>query len=316
LRALRPVGFTARVVEDPVPDGDRWRITVETDFCPAAAGCGAAPAQMQTTWAVSDTAAQLIDYADSTGYGPRPWEVSDLRAVMGPRVVVAAPARHAGGLASTLQAAEKAAARADTFARWGQKPSRYVVYLAGPDEWSKWYGVKQPAWAVGFAIPITADHTEIVLNASRVDTGDVVHTLTHEFSHVSTLSGVQRNYTDSWLLVEGLAEYVSHSTRPVSAYPWLSGTRRYVRSGLWPGTAALVAPAQSATVSDATGRYGVAYLGVRRIAERFGEDKMLAFYAAVARDGRSAALTAPEVFGVTWDAVAADCDIYIRTSVA
>jgi hypothetical protein len=316
VRALRPVGFTARVADDPVPDGERWRVMVELDFCVAAAGCGAAPTLIPTTWTVDHGSARWVEYAQSIGYGPRPWETSDLRATVGQRVVVAAPARYAGRLASISQTAEKAAARADEYARWHEKPSRYVVYLAGPEEWSNWYSVRQPAWAVGFTMPITPEHSEVVLNAGRVDGEELLSALTHEFTHVSTLGGVQRSYTDSWLLVEGIAEYVTHSAERVSAYRWLSGTRQYVRSGRWTGTAALAAPAGSATVSDASGRYGVAYLAVRRLAERYGEDKMLAFFAAVARDGRDPAVAAPEIFGAPWTAVAADCDAYIRGSVA
>jgi hypothetical protein len=231
-------------------------------------------------------------------------------------VVVAASPRHASRLQATLAVAEQAAAKADRYARWRPQPSRYVVYLAGADEWATWYGVKQPAWAAGYAMPITPEHTEIVLNANRIDSGEAAGTLAHEFSHVTTLAGVQRNYTDSWLLVEGLAEFIAHGEKPPGAYPWLSGTRRYVNGGQWPGTAALGAPTESATVSDATGRYGVAYFAVRRLAERFGAEKLLAFFAAVSRDGRPPTQVSPETFGVAWPEVAADCDRYVRSLVA
>jgi hypothetical protein len=315
LRALRVVGYAAATTgEISVAGSDRWRATVEISFCAAAAGCAAAPVLTATTWVVTGDSARLVGSVPSTTYGPRPWEVSELRAVVGARVVVAAPPRYAGRLAPTLEAAERAAARSDRYARWRPAPSRYVVYLAGPEEWSTWYGVKQPAWAAGFAMPITTEHTEIVLNASRIDSGEIRNTLTHEFTHVTSLAGVQRSYTDSWLLVEGLAEYVAHAERAVSAYPWLSGTRRYVRSGLWPGTADLAAPPESATVSDATGRYGVAYVAVRRLAERFGEARLLDFFAAVARDGRRPADAAPQILGVPWADAAADCDRAVRAA--
>lgn len=313
LRALRAVGFAARVADDLTPAGaGRWQATVELRFCAAAEGCPTAPVRIGTTWAVDDVSTRLVEYTQTTEFGPRPWEASELRAVAGSRVVVAAPPRYANRLSATLNVAERAAAKADSFARWRPRPSRYVVYFAGPDEWSTWYGVKQPAWAAAFAMPITPEYTEIVLNAARIDSGEVLSTLTHEFAHVTTLAGVQRNYTDSWLLVEGIAEYVSHGERPASAYPWLSGTRRYVRGGQWQGTAGLAAPAESASVGDATGRYGVAYLAVRRLATRFGEAKMLDFFAAVARDGQNATAAAPAVLGAPWPEVAADCDRYIR----
>lgn len=314
LRAIRATGYTATLEKAPVREAGGWRVTIELNFCAGAAmGCGAAPVRVPTLWTVGEAGARLVEWGSSTHYGPRPWEVSDLRAAIGNRVVVAASSRYAARLPSTLQAAERAAEKADRYARWRPPPAKYVVYLAGADEWSTWYGVKQPAWAAGYAMPITPDHTEIVLNATRIDSGEALNTLTHEFSHVSTLAGVRRNYTDSWLLVEGMAEYVTHVGRATGAYPWLDGTRRYVGGGRWPGTAALAAPAESASVGDATGRYGVAYFAMRRLAERFGEDKLLAFFAAVARDGRAPDQVSPEMFGVPWAEAAADCDRYIRS---
>jgi hypothetical protein len=315
LRAIRATDYTARLTAAPVAEAGRWRVTVEVKFCAGAAGCGQAPVQVPTSWVVDGAAARLVEWGQSTRYGPRPWEVSELRAAVGNRVVVAASPRYASRLQPTLAAAERAAAKADQYARWRPQPSRYVVYLAGADEWSTWYGVQQPSWAAGYAMPISAEHTEIVLNASRIDGNEVFNTLTHEFTHVTTLAGVQRNYTDSWLLVEGIAEYVTHAERPASSYPWLDGTRTYVTSGRWPGTAALAAPAESATVNDATGRYGVAYFAVRRIADRFGTDKLLAFFAAVARDGRPPGQASTEIFGVAWADVAADCDRHVRSVV-
>lgn len=313
LRALRATTYTAQLERAPVQEAGGWRVTVELSFCAGAPGCGAAPVRVPTLWTVNGEGARLVEWGSSTHYGPRPWEVSELRAAIGNRVVVAASPRYASRLQSTLQAAERAAEKADRYARWRPAPARYVVYLAGADEWSTWYGVKQPAWAAGYAMPITPDHTEIVLNASRVDGGEVFNTLAHEFSHVSTLAGVRRNYTDSWLLVEGMAEYVTHVGKPAAAYPWMSGTRRYVGSGQWTGTAALAAPAETASVGDATGRYGVAYFAMRRLAERFGEEKLLAFFAAVARDGRQPDQVSPGTFGVPWAEAAADCDRYIRS---
>lgn len=312
LRAIKATGYATRRAAPPVLTGDRWHAGVEIRFCAGAAGCPPAPALVETSWLVTGAGARLVEWGQSTAIGPRPWEVSELRAAVGTRVVVAASPRYASRLPATLAAAERAAAKADRYARWRPAPVRYVVYLASSDEWASWYGGKQPVWAAGYTLPITPEYSEIVLNATRVDAGEVAATLTHEFTHVTTLAGVQRNYTDSWLLVEGLAEYATHADRAPSSYPWLSGTRRFVGSGQWSGTAALAAPAPSASVNDATGLYGVAYLAVRRLAERFGPDPMLAFFAAVARDGRTPAQAAPDTLGAPWQEAAADCDAYIR----
>jgi hypothetical protein len=316
LRAIRATGYATRLTGVPALAGGQWRAGVEIRFCAGSAGCPPAPVRVDTVWVITGDGARLVEWGQSKQHGPRPWEVSELRAVVGSRVVVATSPRHASRLQATLAAAERAAAKADRYARWRPAPARYVVYLAGADEWSSWYGGEQPVWAAGYTLPITPDYSEIVLNASRVDANEVAATLTHEFTHVTTLAGVQRNYTDSWLLVEGMAEYATHRERPESAYPWLSGTRRYVTGGRWPGTAALVAPPDSATVSDATGLYGVAYFAVRRLADRFGQDKLLAFFAAVARDGRAPVQASPEIFGVSWADAAGDCDRHIRAVVS
>jgi hypothetical protein len=316
LRAIKATGYATKLAAAPTLRDGRWRAALEIRFCAGGGGCPPAPVRVDSVWVITGDGARLVEWGRSNHHGPRPWEVSELRAVVGKRVVVAASPRYASRLRSTLAAAEKAAAKADRYARWRPKPARYVVYLAGTDEWASWYGGKQPVWAAGYALPITPDYSEIVLNANRVDASEAAATLTHEFMHVTTLAGVQRNYTDSWLLVEGLAEYATHGEKPESAYPWLDGTRRYVTGGRWPGTARLAAPAETATVSDATGLYGVAYLAVRRLAERFGPDKLLAFFTAVARDGRPPAQASPEILGVPWPDAAADCDRHIRAAVS
>ncbi|GIJ48593.1 hypothetical protein Val02_54790 [Virgisporangium aliadipatigenens] len=296
------------------PDG-RWRATVELSFCAAADGCVRAPTKVQSEWTVTGTVAKLVAYPDSTDRGPRPWEASDLRAAVGERVVVAGTSHTSARLPAVLETAEKAAKIADRYARWRPAPTRYMVYLADPEDWAKWYGGKQAAWVAGFAMPLAPDYTEIVLNATRVDAAESLDTLTHEFAHVTTLAGVSRNYSDTWVLVEGVAEFAAHAGEDPRKYRWLDGTRTYVRSGQWPGTAALSAPAESASVGDATGRYGVAYLAVRRIADRFGEDRMWSFFEAVVRSAESPERAAPRVLGAEWSDVAADCDASIRSLV-
>ena len=78
---------------------------------------------------------------------------------------------------------------------------------------------------------------------------------------------------------------------------------------------ALDDPPQDASAADIRARYGLAYLAVRRLAERFGESRMLMFFAAVARDGLSLESAAESVLGVGWDDVAADCAQAIRSRI-
>jgi hypothetical protein len=235
----------------------------------------------------------------------------------GKRVIVAAPASLAGRLPTALANAEQAAAVADRYARWGPPPDRYLVYFAGADEWSQWYGVHEPAWVAGYAQPVGDRSTEIILNAQRLgtDTAVFVDTLRHEFTHVVTLAGVHRDYSAAWWLVEGIAEYVRMVGRPLDDYAGLVATRKYVHSGHWAGDIALTVPPDGASVDDAAGRYGVAMLALRRIAEKYGEDKLLDFFAAVVRDGTAPAVAGPEVLGVDWPTVVADCAWSVRHAV-
>jgi hypothetical protein len=236
---------------------------------------------------------------------------------VGARVIVAAPPAYGNRLAAALAGAEQAAAVADRYARWGPRSGRYLVYFAGSDEWSRWYGVHQPSWVAGYALPVGENSTEIVLNAQRIGTGTDVYldTLRHEFTHVVTLAGVHRDYSEAWWLVEGTAEYVRMVGRPLSDYAGLTATRRYVRGGHWAGSVALTAPTDNASLDDAAGRYGVALLTLRRIADKYGEDRLLAFFAAVVRNGTDPATAAKSALGADWSDVTADCAWYVRRTV-
>ena len=290
-----------------------WSVPVKVTYCFAVPDCAPLSTSIPTRWTAAAGGARLIAFGTSSAddLGPRPWEASDLRAAVGTRVIVATTARYAARLPAMLVAAEKAAAVTERFARWGNPPGRYVVYLAGSDEWGKWYGVQQQPWVAAFAMPLTAVSTEVVLNVNHVDSRDVTQVLRHEFTHVVTLAGVDRTYDHSWWLVEGIAEYV-RVTGAARPFDGLSDVRRFVYSGLWSGDVALDSPPQNATAADVNGRYGVAYLAVKRLADRFGEAKMLAFFGAVVRDGASLEKASQSVFGAPWAQVSADCAAAVR----
>jgi hypothetical protein len=316
LRALRVTDWREQLVDEPRQNGaGRWTAGVQLSYCVVVAGCVPAPMSVTTAWAEGERGPTLVEFGTVREQGPRPWEISDLRVAIGNRVVVAAPSSYAGRLPATLASAEKAAALTDRYARWRPPPARYLVFLAGRDEWGHWYGAQQPPWAAGVTVPLGPEQSEIVLNATRISQAQVATTLTHEFTHVVTLAGVRRTYAGNWLLVEGVAEYVRNVGKPVEAYPWLVSTGTYVHSGRWLGTASLREPAEAASVAAAAGRYGVAYLAVRRLAERFGEDRMLAFFASVVRNGTAVEAAAVQLFGIGWEEVATDCDAYVRQSV-
>ncbi len=311
LRALRVAGWRETLAGAPEPvaapaadPARQWRIGVELRYCFVVPGCAPVAVQVETRWADRDGQLRLVALGGSpaSGLGPRPWEVSDLRVAVGPRVIVAATPRYAARLAAALASAERAAAVADRYARWGPPPGRYLVYLAGPDEWGRWYGVPQPSWVAGYAMAVSDDDTEIILNAEKVTRNEVTDTLRHELAHVVTLAGVRRSYTARWWLVEGIAEYVRMVGRPLSAYRGLSQAQRYLYSGQWSDLAALDQPPVSASVGDAAGRYGVAFLAVRCLAQRYGEDRMLRFFDAVVRQGGDQDRASLEQFGSPLDA--------------
>lgn len=317
LRAMRVAGWGERLTADPQPVSGGLRARVEIRYCFVVAGCVPVAVRVDTVWTERAGTLRLSSLSASPGteLGPRPWEVSDLRVAVGARVIVAATARYADRVPDALAGAERAAAVADRYARWGPPPGRYLVFLAGPDEWTRWYGVSQPSWVAGYAVPVSENDSEIILNAPKLDGNEIADTLRHEFAHVVTLAGVRRSYAPRWWLVEGIAEYVRMVGRPLWAYRGLSLTRRYLHSGQWSGLVALDEPPLSSSTDEATGRYGVAFLAVRCLADRYGEDRMLGFFDAVVRRGGDPDRASSDAFGAPLDEVTTGCAAYVRATV-
>ncbi|MBT8226040.1 MAG: hypothetical protein HKP61_12380 [Dactylosporangium sp.] len=315
LRAMRVAVFEEALTGTlRVEQGGHVAASVRLRYCFVATRCAPVETTVQTYWSATAGQPRLTTFKTSTPEqtGPRPWEVSELQAVVGKRVVVAGTKRWASRLKSILAAAERAAAVADRYAKWDSPPSRYIVYVAGSDEWSQWHGVRQASWVAAYAMPLNATHTEIVLNAQKVAVSDARDVLQHEFAHVVTLSGVQRTYPNSWWLVEGIAEYIQNVGASTYRYRAFGDGRRYARSGRWNGTIPLSEPDSTATTSEANGRYAVAFLAVRRLVERYGEWRMLAFFNAVAREGQGLEAASSAIFKVSWSKVSEDCTRYVR----
>ncbi|GAB3869208.1 hypothetical protein [Dactylosporangium cerinum] len=289
-------------------------VIVYVRYCYVVTTCDPMNLETKTKWSVTGGTVKLLEFGVAEDLGPRPWERSELRVAVGKRVVMATTPKYAGRLTTMLNAAEKAAELADRYSKWSPTPSRYVVYLAGPEEWSTWYGIKQESWVAGFALPLTADATEIVLNANRVDVKETLDVLRHEFTHVVTLANVSRAYDQTWWLVEGIAEYVRVQGLG-GRFDDVASVRKYVQSGRWNNEIAMDDPPEGTSSADVSGRYGVAYLAVHRMAERFGEAKMLEFFNLTARQGEPLQDAATKVYGVSWDDVATDCVKYVRNHV-
>jgi len=102
--------------------------------------------------------------------------------------------------------------------------------------------------------------------------------------------------------------------KSIGEYDALSQTRSFVR-GRWDGNPAVDAPAVDASLEEASARYGVAFLAVRRIADVYGQDKMLDFWGRIVHDNVTAENASSQVLGADWDTVRADCTQYIRDAV-
>ncbi len=228
------------------------------------------------------------------------------------RTLVATTANFRDKLPNLLKEAERAAAVADRYAMRGSPPDRYRIYYAGGAEWKRWYGGNRPAWTAGYAVAVGGNHYEIVLNADGLPSGQLDDLLRHEMAHAASLPG--RGYSDagSWWLVEGIAEYAAAGNQPVSRYDNLADVGKLLKAGRWNGRLDKIEPAEAAEDWEVVGSYGVSYLAVRHLADRYGEPAMLAFFKAVLHDGRSMAEAAKESFGEDWSMLHDDCVTYLR----
>jgi hypothetical protein len=289
-------------------------VNVRQRYCMGDASCRPSLITVETRWRDDGGRLRMIDIKPSTkaSRGPRPFEITELTVATGDRVVVAGPTKYASRIKSMVAAADRAATVADRFAKFGiTPPSRYVVYLAGTTEWRSWYSSDEPDWAAAYAIPVSDDDSEVVINASRVSSSEVEDLLRHELTHVTTLGGADAFNSPFWL-VEGIADYAMWSGRPIKTYSGLTYVRTFVRSKSWKSSPVVAAPAEDASLEDAAARYGIAFLACRRMAEKYGEAKMLAFFGHVARDGDSVETASAEVFGAPWTTVSDDLAHYIR----
>jgi hypothetical protein len=104
--------------------------------------------------------------------------------------------------------------------------------------------------------------------------------------------------------------------RPLATYRNLAAAKRYVTDGRWDGSVLLGEPDPTASIDEASGRYGVAFLTVRHLVERYGEERMLAFFEAVGRRDVPVEQASADVFGVSWREVAIECAAAVRRGVA
>ncbi len=322
LRAMQVSSWQASTKGLPMQAGrpDVWRVSVEFRYCFVARDCRPSTVLVETRWRAG-AEPRLIELAKSkpvprlagrgtVQVGALPWELSELVVAVGKRTLVATTRTYRKRLPDLLARAEAAARVADRYAVGGAPPDRYRIYYAGPKEWARWYGGDQAEWAAGYAIGVGGDH-EVVLRHDRYTGAGLNEILRHELAHVASLPDHDQWEESTWWLVEGLAEYAGNDGRAVSRYAGLSATRRLVDRG-WDGKLDTLAPDADTPDARVTGSYGIAYLAVRHLVDRFGEERVLAFVKAVLHDRRIPRQTSDEVLGVSWSTLHADCVKHIR----
>ncbi|MGW4465515.1 hypothetical protein [Micromonospora sp. NBC_01796] len=293
-----------------------WRVLVTIGHCFVLTDCRTGPVTIGTRWDDVRPQPRLIAIEPSMSGtdGPRPWEVSDLAVGIGARTLVAVPQTVRDKLPDLLKAAEQAAVVADRYAVGGTRPDVYRIFYAPGAEWKLWYGGGRPAWTGGYAVGIGGDRFDVVLNGDGLHRTAVDDLLRHEMTHAASLPGRGYASSENWWLVEGIAEYAGAGGRPVAQYEGLADvTRLLAAGGGWNGKLESVEPADSAEDWRVSGSYGVGYLAVRYLVDRFGEEDLLAFYRLVVHEGRSVGDAAQQAFGVDWSALHNECVGYARS---
>ncbi|MEH0820260.1 hypothetical protein [Micromonospora sp. CPCC 205714] len=319
LRALRvtvwraePAGLPTAVAGQP----GQWRQLVTFRYCFLAPDCAPSPVLIGTRWRENGDAPLLVAMEESRSAqaGVRPWEVSELVVAVGPRTLVATTRALRGKLPALLVDAEAAAKVADRYAVAGPPPDRYRIFYAGPAEWRRWYGGGRPKWTAGYAVTVGGGHHEVVLNADGLTATAAGELLRHELTHAASLP--ERGYPgkQTWWLVEGLAEYAGADGAPVSRYEGLDEAGRLVAGG-WNGRLDALTPADAAPADRVGGSYGVGYLAVRHLVDRYGEQRVLDFFRAVVHDRTPLDDASAQVLGDPWTALHDECVDYVRAAV-
>ncbi|WP_238013412.1 hypothetical protein KZZ52_23795 [Dactylosporangium sp. AC04546] len=310
LTALRVRKWTMTTIGIPGRVDDIWKLSVDISYCFDRDDCAPLDARVETRWAVPDGRLQLVAYEGSD----RPWDDGTALVVKdGARVTVASADADPAILDRVLRAAEAAAVTNDRFATTlGGAPQRYHVYVAGDEEWLEWYGGASEN-AAAFTIPLAPGVSDVVVDHGTVTSdGWATTLLTHEFAHVVSLGGENPPYS-AWWLTEGIAEYIANTDGSVLEDD-LRSVRRYLAASKWDGTVTLGPPPSGTSLADANARYGIAFLTVQYLADRFGEERMLAFFTQVVRRDVAVDAASRSVFGTAWSPVAKDAASSIRAA--
>jgi hypothetical protein len=327
LRAMRVSGWDVHVGVQPLPaqahDQRPGRVIVDVAYCFATSPCPKwrrfEPEAPQLTLHVE------FVYREGrvmiTGLGkrllgrdpqqPTPWEGGTLTVAEGERVIVGAAGR-ASRLREAVAVADRAAAVADRFARWGPPPQRYVVYLATTAEWRTWFGGIDRPRVLGYAQRLGRQY-QVVINTDRLTPSQIPFQtiLLHELGHVVSLTGAN-GHSLPWL-EEGTAEYIAYKGTPWSANPNARPVRQWISDHGWAGTSSL--PHHDSTKpKEVDAFYGAAHLMVRCLVAKYGEAAFLTFFDIARRHGQGLTTAATAAFGKSWTEVDTGCITYVRSA--
>ncbi len=253
---------------------------------------------------------------DENAEQPLPWMASNLSAVVGKRVVVAASTDEQGRLSSALRSAEQAAEIADQYAHW-TKPDIYVVYLAGAGEAKTWFGGEHDPDIIVSTWPVGDYDIEMVMHmpgaANDAGPGGLTETMRWAMGEVAVEYGAGGDGNNS--LVNGMAVYVA----TVGHASWMNGyvqdVRTYLRSGKWSKNIYLLAEFSSTNSRTRSAAEGIGALAIRHLVQRFGLTKTLEFWGDVERGGYTLDDASSLAFGLPWKSINTDCVNYIEHTV-
>jgi hypothetical protein len=252
-----------------------------------------------------------------------PWAYTNLYFKQSGRVIVAASSNERSKLAYALPIAVRAAATADTFAHWG-KPRFYIVYLANSTEFKKWFSPGDAKDVIGFNYTLSADDNQVTVTLPDAQTqagpGGLQTVIQHEFGHSATLfgadpisAGIGKHGEDSF--IEGIADLCAFTGHPSWGNYRTEAVRQYIRSGKWSGNAYLTKEMRSSSLLTVNAAYGIGYLAMRRLVEKYGLSKALDFWGAFEHDDKTLQIASTTTLGVPWATVNADIKAYIKKAV-
>lgn len=331
LRSMQVSRFDYQITTGPIKDDSGAVVLYEIGvlvthcFVEAAETCSPADVVFSTFWRDTDEGMVMVEVENSAGAdGPHPWETDALVAAAGERTVVAVPTHMESRLEEALEISEEAAQNADEWALW-DVPDRYVIYIAGNDEFDVWFGgMFETEDVLGFALPLngTVDGERnpstyaTVMNVDRTGWGyDLTSVIRHELGHAVTLWAApsERYANDTWWMVEGVAEYIDHGDRSLEEYDRMWDVEDYVAEG---GCAEeILPPDQDDDTLAGSGKYACGFLGVHYMVETYGVDAFVEWFGASVREGGSATDTAQEVYGMSYAELMDEITGYIAATV-